>query len=161
MMAPTPPTPVAPVAPMVAPPAPPQPLKTGVVIEDKARVTSSYGVRVDPISQATSFHTGVDIAAPMGSPVHAPVAGKVVFANVKNERGNVVDVQGVDGKRVSFAQLGTMSVKAGDTVSVGQVIGTVGSSGRSTGPHLHLEVTTDGQTQDPEKVGGLSLVAGK
>lgn len=177
MVAPTPPTPVTPATPatpMVPPPAPPsppswndyqpappKPLKTGVVIEDKARVTSSYGVRVDPISRETSFHAGVDIGAPMGTPVHSPVAGKVVLANVKNDRGNVVDVQAVDGKLVSFAQLGTMSVKAGDTVSIGQVIGTVGSSGRSTGPHLHLEVTTDGQTQDPEKVGGLALVAEK
>lgn len=166
MVAPVAPPPVTPVTPMVAPPAPPAPvtpppLKTSerAVIQSEGRVTSVYGERVDPISHTASFHSGVDIAAPMGSPVHSPLGGKVVFAGVKDERGNVVDVLARNGQRVSLAQLGAVNVKLGDTVVAGQVVGTVGSSGRSTGPHLHIEVSVDGQTQDPEKVGGLALLA--
>lgn len=177
MVAPTPPAPVTPTTPMVAPTPPPRPpgwnsyqptavtpppLKTSAraVIQTSARVTSGYGQRVDPISQKQAFHDGVDIAAPSGSAVHSPVAGQVIFAGVKGERGNSVEVLAANGQSVSFAQLGSVSVKVGAAVAVGDVVGTVGSSGRSTGAHLHLGVTVNGDTQDPAKVEGLALIAG-
>ena len=174
MVAPMPPMPVTPVTPMVAPPAPPAwnnyqpttatppPLKTPAraVVQSPARVTSGYGQRVDPFTQQQSFHTGVDIAAPMGVAVHTPLTGQVVFAGVKSQGGRSVEVLAANGQVVSFAHLGSVDVKVGVSVDAGDVIGTVGSSGLSTGPHVHVGVTTNGEAQDPQQTTGFALIAG-
>jgi murein DD-endopeptidase MepM/ murein hydrolase activator NlpD len=173
MVAPVAPVPPTPVTPMVAPPAPPAwnnyqpttatppPLKTSdrAVIQSAARVTSGYGQRIDPFTQQQGFHDGIDIAAPSGVDVHSPMAGRVVFAGLNKERGYSVEVLSANGQHLTFSHLGSISAKAGVTVTAGDVIGTVGSSGQSTGPHVHLGVTADGETQDPQKVEGLALFA--
>lgn len=172
-VAPTPPTPATPPArnnlqAPPAPPAPPAPLKPisleggqDAVVQSSGRVVSTYGLRRDPFTGQSAFHSGVDIAAQQGVAVHAPAAGSITFVGARDGRGNTVDMKTTNDIRISFAQMSETKVKLGDTVVSGQVIGTVGSSGVSTGPHLHLEVSVNGQSQDPQKVTGLALVAGR
>lgn len=165
LIAPTPPTPSA-WQNQPAPPAPPAPLKTpitldgapGAVILAPARISGQYGARLDPINQQPAFHTGVDIAAAKGVLVHSPVNGRVAYAGVLGASGNTVQVRTSADVTVTFAQMDEIKVKVGDTINAGAVVGTVGSSGRSTGSHLHLEVARNGQQQDPETVSGLVLI---
>lgn len=124
---------------------------------DEARITSTYGERIHPISKKKAFHAGIDLAASKGAPVYAPTAGTVVFAKEKGNYGNLVELVAGDGTTFRFAQLNEMKVAEGDNVTGGQVLGTVGSSGVSTGPHLHLEVWRGGETIDPQAEEGLIL----
>lgn len=170
--------PVAPVSPMPptpswrdqTPPAlliPPVPLSPAVlkganhaVIEAPARVTSPYGERQDPFTGKRDFHAGIDIAAQQGSTIYAPAGGRVSFVGVRNGRGNGVDLETAEGVRIVFTHMDETKVKVGDAIVSGQLIGTVGSTGLSTGSHVHLEVWNKGQIQDPAKVKGLVLIAG-
>lgn len=113
------------------------------------RVTSTYGRRVDPINGAARDHHGVDIAAPRGTPIGAAAAGTVVFAGRRGGYGNTVIIEQPDGKQTLYAHAEELLVKAGERVNAGQTIATVGSTGRSTGPHLHFEVRENGQPLDP------------
>jgi murein DD-endopeptidase MepM/ murein hydrolase activator NlpD len=118
----------------------------------KAPVSSGYGVRTDPFTGQKRFHSGIDLAAPAGTQVLAPWGGKIVSVGSEAGYGNYVVVQHPEGFQTRYAHLGSASVRRGDPVTAGEVLGTVGSSGRSTGPHLHFEIMRDGRRIDPKAV---------
>ena len=113
------------------------------------RVSSSYGWRKDPIDGQTKFHKGVDLAMPVGHDVPAARKGEVAFAGEVNGYGLTVVVRHDDQTATRYAHLSQILVNPGDTVSAGQTIALSGSSGKSTGPHLHFEVIEAGQSVDP------------
>ena len=119
------------------------------------RITSRFGKRTDPFHKHEQRqHRGLDIAAPQGTPVHPIRPGRVVFAGPRGGLGNAVIVDHGGGMRSVYGHCHELKVKEGDSVSLGSIISTVGSTGRSTGPHLHLEVHQDGQAINPEEVLG-------
>ena len=104
-------------------------------------ITSPYGYRVDPINGSRSLHTGLDIAGTgAGSPIYAADNGTVVTAEMHRSYGNYVVINHNNGYYTSYAHMQRLLVSVGDTVANGQKIGLMGSTGRSTGPHLHLEL---------------------
>lgn len=119
-------------------------------------VTSSFGVRRDPLSGAQRFHAGVDIAVPRGTPIRAVAPGEVVFSGWRGASGNVVEVRHGGGLITSYAHAERTLVGVGEKVAVGDVLATVGSSGRSTAPHLHFTVRKNGQPIDPALLFGRS-----
>ncbi|MCQ8184267.1 M23/M56 family metallopeptidase [Parvularcula maris] len=118
----------------------------------EGRVTSTYGIRADPWTKEQTRHHGLDIAAPLGTPVRAPAAGQVTRAREMGAYGNVLEVTHEGGIVTRYAQLDGFEANVGDRVRAGQTIARLGSSGRSTGPHLHLEVFVDGERVDPATV---------
>ena len=114
-----------------------------------APVSSAYGERRDPFTGEPDFHAGLDLAAPRGTPVRAAAAGTVLFSGARGSFGNLVEVEHDDGTRTSYGHLEDLDVAASERVAVGQVLGAVGSTGRSTGPHLHFEVQRAGVAIDP------------
>ncbi len=114
-----------------------------------SRVTSSYGWRTHPITGRRSFHDGVDIAARSGSSVLAFAEGKVVFAGWNGGYGNAIFIDHGNGLQTRYAHLSRINVSVGERVDTGDKIGGVGSTGRSTGPHLHFEVRQNGNTKSP------------
>src|SRR5438128_5940956 len=112
-------------------------------------VSSSFGLRRDPIDGSTKFHEGIDIAAPAGGPVKAPLAGKVIFSGKAAGYGNMVEVDHGDGLVTRYAHNSVNLVAAGDQVQAGQSIALVGRTGHSTGSHLHFEVRKAGKPIDP------------
>jgi murein DD-endopeptidase MepM/ murein hydrolase activator NlpD len=125
----------------------------GAPLRTTLTVTSPFGSRKHPLTGVTKLHTGVDFAATQGTQVYAAAAGKVVFAAMTSAYGNriVIDHGTVDGKRLetTYSHLSGLQVAAGQTVAAGTPIGLVGSTGLSTGPHLHFEVILDGNYTDP------------
>lgn len=116
-------------------------------------VSSSYGERTDPFTKEKRFHSGVDIAAADGTTINAPAAGTVTRYELALEGyGNMLEIDHGGGYVTRYGQLKSASVSAGDKVNAGQKIAEVGSSGRATGPHLHVEVYRDGETIDPAGV---------
>ena len=113
------------------------------------RVTSAYGPREDPFGTGIRFHHGVDLAAPAGTPVHCVRQGTVVFSGEQRGYGNVVIVDHGDGFTTTYAHNRKNLVSAGDRVEQGSVLAQVGSTGRSTGPHLHFSVNYRGREADP------------
>lgn len=116
------------------------------------QISSEYGWRDDPFKKSQGWHAGMDIAAAEGDPVAACWNGTVVFAGVKGGYGNVVEVAHAGGWKSVYGHLRRFSVKEGDTVAAGGKIAEVGSTGRSTGPHLHFELRRGQETVDPEGV---------
>lgn len=117
-----------------------------------AAVTSPYGVRTSPINGNPEFHNGVDFAAGCGTALHASAGGTVVAAGVHNGTGgNRVEIQHSSGLMSTYSHMEGISVSAGQELERGQIIGSVGSTGASTGCHLHYEVWKDGATVDPMK----------
>lgn len=114
-----------------------------------SRISSSYGYRIHPITGKRTFHSGVDIAASYGNGVYAYSSGKVVEARYNGSYGNNIVIDHGNGLKTRYAHLSKISVKVGQRVETGQRIGLVGSSGASTGPHLHFEVIKNGQTKNP------------
>jgi len=112
-------------------------------------ITSRFGHRSDPFHKKKRMHRGLDIAAPTGTPIHPIRPGTVVSSGERGGFGNVVIVDHGGGVTSLYAHCHELKVKKGDTVRPGDVIATVGSTGRSTGPHLHLEVHKDGKAVDP------------
>ena len=104
------------------------------------RITSSFGMRTSPISGKRSFHTGMDIGCSMETPVKAAAAGKVIFSGWKDVFGNTVIIRHRDGYISVYAHHKTNAVQENDTVKAGDVIARSGTSGASTGPHLHFEI---------------------
>lgn len=119
------------------------------------RVTSSYGTRIHPIKKTKSTHTGVDIGAPSGSNIVAAAPGKVIMATYNSAYGNYMIVDHGGGLSTMYAHQSAFVAKVGDAVLAGDVIGKVGSTGLSTGPHLHFEVRINGQHTSPNKYIGL------
>ncbi len=112
-------------------------------------ITSQFGWRTDPIHGHRRFHSGLDIGASHGTPVYLPQNGTVIFSGPYKGYGNMVVVDHGYNLYTLYAHLSQRYVKTGDTVARGQIIATVGSSGRSTGPHLHFEVHHNQQYVDP------------
>lgn len=117
-----------------------------------ASVSSRFGMRKDPFSGQARFHRGVDLAAPEGTKVVAALPGRVVFAGYQSGYGNTVVIQHDKGLQTRYGHLKDINVKAGDSVTSENMVGTVGSTGRSTGPHLHFEVIRQGNQVDPLKI---------
>lgn len=113
------------------------------------KFSSGFGYRLDPFTRRLDKHEGLDISAPYGTPVVATARGTVRFAAYKDAYGNMVVVDHGDGIQTAYAHLSAILVKPGDTVSRGQVIGKVGSTGRSTGNHLHYEVRLNNSPVNP------------
>jgi murein DD-endopeptidase MepM/ murein hydrolase activator NlpD len=113
--------------------------------------SSTYGYRIDPITGRNSFHTGVDLIAPTGTPVVAAAGGVVATVGYVPEYGNVVEVDHDNGLTTRYAHLSRSQVKTGDVVMKGQAIAQVGMTGRTTGPHLHFEVREKGIPLNPNK----------
>ncbi len=139
-----------------------------VILSEQAKISSSYGERKDPNTGEMHFHIGADIAAAKGTPIHAPAHGLVTFAERKGKYGNVVQLKFNDEWFGRFSHMKKIKVEVGDKVNAGDVIGWVGSSGLSTGPHLHMEIhgptvdypkTGEQETYDPERMGIALLPA--
>jgi murein DD-endopeptidase MepM/ murein hydrolase activator NlpD len=124
--------------------------------------TSGFGVRSDPFLGRPAMHTGLDFRAATGDPVRATANGKVVSSGWSGGYGRMVEVDHGNGLSTRYGHLSEINVRVGDQVRIGQVIGAVGSTGRSTGPHLHYETRIDGEAVDPQKFlrAGVRLSAG-
>ena len=114
-------------------------------------MTSPFGVRIDPFNRQPSMHTGMDFRASIGDPIHATAAGKVVKAGWEGGYGQMVEIDHGEGLSTRYGHMSQIGVVVGQHVRAGQVIGRVGSTGRSTGPHLHYEVRVNGEAVNPEK----------
>lgn len=115
------------------------------------RISSEFGNRFHPIDKKTKFHSGLDIAVPRGTPISAAADGVVTFAGKKGGYGTVVILEHADGRTTFYAHCDKLLVEKGDTVSAGFEIAKAGSTGKSTGPHLHFEVRENGKPIDPLK----------
>jgi len=114
-------------------------------------ISSGFGRRIDPFTGKVAPHRGVDIANRYGAPVFAASRGVVVFAGRTKDFGYLVEIDHGYGYRTRYGHLSAIQVQPGDIVEEGQLIGRVGSSGRSTGPHLHYEVHYFGRAVDPQR----------
>ncbi|WP_442577696.1 M23 family metallopeptidase [Mesorhizobium sp. ASY16-5R] len=112
-------------------------------------ISSTFGVRQDPILGTPALHSGMDFRAPVGSAATATAPGTVTIAGWNGGYGRMVEIDHGNGIATRFAHLSRIEVKEGQKVELGDVVGLTGSSGRSTGPHLHYEVRRDGQAVDP------------
>lgn len=112
-------------------------------------VTCPFGYRLSPFTRKREFHSGMDIANRKGTPVYATARGTVVFARRKNLIGKLVTIDNGRGIITKFGHLNKILVKKGDTVNRGDLIGLMGSTGNSTGPHVHYEVVVDGTPRNP------------
>lgn len=117
----------------------------------QGRISSEFGPRVHPVTGAHRDHHGLDIAASTGTPIAAASGGTVTFAGQQRGYGNIVIIDHGNGTETRYAHQDTIAVSKGQTVTAGQRIGTVGSTGLSTGPHLHFEVRRDGEPVDPRR----------
>jgi murein DD-endopeptidase MepM/ murein hydrolase activator NlpD len=114
-------------------------------------MTSGFGVRNDPFLRSPAMHTGLDFRADMGDPARATAAGTVTIAGWNAGYGKMVEVDHGNGLATRYAHLSAIDVQVGENIRIGQVVGRVGSTGRSTGPHLHYETRIDGDPVDPQK----------
>lgn len=114
-----------------------------------AYVSSSYGYRVDPFNGGAAFHAGLDFPGPMGSPIYAAAHGKVTFVGQKQGYGNCIEVSHGNGLMTRYAHLSGFGARVGQTVDAGTRIAAMGSTGRSTGPHLHFEVRINDRPVNP------------
>jgi hypothetical protein len=120
-------------------------------LRGELRMTSTFGYRTDPFLGRPALHSGVDLREEWGTQVHATAAGVVTVAGPSGGYGNMVEVDHGGGLSTRYGHLSAISVSPGQQVSPGAVLGRVGSTGRSTGPHLHYEVRIDGEAVDPSR----------
>jgi len=111
-----------------------------VMPAEGAMVSSSYGIRRDPFTGEAARHSGLDFRGAIGAPIHAAAKGRVSFVGVKGGYGNVVEISHGNGLMTRYAHMSGFKARVGQEVAAGDVIGLIGSTGRSTGPHLHFEV---------------------
>ncbi|MBN1459840.1 MAG: M23 family metallopeptidase [Armatimonadetes bacterium] len=116
----------------------------------QGRISSPYGYRRHPIYKVRKFHTGIDIAAPHGTPIRAAGPGTVVHAKRWGGYGNCIIVDHGGGLATLYGHCSKLAVTKGQKVTQNQVIGYIGSTGLSTGPHLHFEVRKDGRHVNPK-----------
>jgi murein DD-endopeptidase MepM/ murein hydrolase activator NlpD len=114
-------------------------------------VGSGFGIRSDPFTGRAALHTGLDFPADIGTPIHAAAGGVVIFADTHPQYGRMLEIDHGRGLVTRYAHTSKMVVHTGDIVKRGDVIAMVGTTGRSTGPHLHFEVLVDGVPQNPAK----------
>ncbi|TCZ76374.1 M23 family peptidase [Paenibacillus albiflavus] len=117
---------------------------------DSRRKNSGFGIRKDPFTSKASMHTGLDIDGEIGDNVYATAGGKVIETGTHHDYGNYILIEHSKGVQTKYMHLSKILVKKGDKVSKGNLIGLVGSTGRSTGPHLHYEVILNGKRVNPE-----------
>jgi murein DD-endopeptidase MepM/ murein hydrolase activator NlpD len=120
-----------------------------VVPAASRHITSGFGYRTDPMNGGPAFHAGLDFKGPTGAPIYAAARGKVVFAGRHAGYGNSIEIDHGNGLRTRYAHMSAFRARVGDMVGAGRLIGVVGSTGRSTGPHLHFEVRLNGQPINP------------
>jgi murein DD-endopeptidase MepM/ murein hydrolase activator NlpD len=111
--------------------------------------SSNFGHRIDPFSGQTGFHEGLDFPAPHGTPIMAAASGKVVYSGWHPQYGKILEIDHGGGLLTRYAHVSQLAASEGDLVVRGQHVASVGSTGRSTGPHLHFEVRLNGVPQDP------------
>jgi murein DD-endopeptidase MepM/ murein hydrolase activator NlpD len=114
-------------------------------------VTSGFGYRADPFLGRLALHPGVDLAEPYGAEIHAAASGRVAHAGPAGGYGIMVEIDHGNGLATRYAHMSETLVEEGEAVDKGAVLGKLGSTGRSTGPHLHYEVRVDGEPVDPER----------
>lgn len=115
-----------------------------------SEVGSGFGNRRDPFNNRLAFHSGLDFPSPSGTPIRASAGGLVVYAGYRGDYGRQVEIDHGNGLVTRYSHASRLRVKIGDVVTPGQHIADIGSSGRSTGPHLHFEVLKSGRFVDPE-----------
>lgn len=120
-------------------------------LNTKAEVTSNFGQRLDPFVGRMAMHTGLDMREDYGSPVRVTAAGTVINAGWSGGYGNLVEVDHGNGLSTRYGHLSAILVSEGQRITAGAVVGKLGSTGRSTGPHLHYEVRVDGEPVDPTR----------
>ena len=113
--------------------------------------SSNFGYRIDPFTGQQSYHEGIDFPAEVGTPIVAAASGKVILAETQREYGKMIELDHGNGLVSRYAHASTLNVHEGDLVVRGQRIAAVGSTGRSTGPHLHFEVRLNGVPQNPAR----------
>ena len=138
----------------VQPDTPPA-VTSDFIIPVDGQIGDRFGMRHDPFTQGMKFHQGIDFVAPTGTPIKASATGTVSFVGSQPGYGNVIEIDLASGLKTRYAHLNATNVAMGDQVTQGQVIGTVGSTGKSTQPHLHFEIWQDGKAQDPAPYLGL------
>ena len=126
-------------------------LPLALPIQDEFLLSSSFGIRSDPMTHLPSMHEGIDFVAPIGTPVVSTAAGRVVQARHNGAYGNMVEVEHAEGFVTRYAHLQSMQVQPGQEVRAGERLGQLGNTGRSTGPHLHYEVIYRHQPMHPVK----------
>ncbi|MFR0692609.1 M23 family metallopeptidase [Enterobacterales bacterium AE_CKDN230030158-1A_HGKHYDSX7] len=127
---------------------------------EQARLGSPFGNRVDPFNRRLAFHSGQDFSAPSGTPIYAAAGGRVIEAGRHTSYGNLVEIDHGNGLVTRYAHASKIFVKVGDVVLPEQKIAAVGSTGRSTGAHLHFEVLLRGEFVDPQNflsLGGMEI----
>ena len=112
---------------------------------------SGFGVRMDPFTSSPAMHTGLDLHGETGDPVRATADGKVTSAGWSGGYGRVIDIDHGNGMSTRYGHLSAIDVRVGQSIRTGQIIGRIGSTGRSTGPHLHYETRVRGGAVDPQK----------
>jgi murein DD-endopeptidase MepM/ murein hydrolase activator NlpD len=116
------------------------------------KISSPFGWRRHPVTRRRDFHTGIDVRAPRGRAIKAAKAGRVEYAGWMGGYGRVVVVRHNDGLSTLYAHCNSLSVRNGQSVSQGQTIASVGTSGRTTGPHLHFEIRQGKSPMNPLKL---------
>ena len=114
-------------------------------------LSSQFGVRVDPFLRIPAMHTGLDFRGEVGDPIRATAAGTVTAAGWTGGYGKMVEIDHGNGLATRYGHLSQIDVNVGDKIRIGQVVGRLGSTGRSTGPHVHYETRIDGEAVDPQK----------
>lgn len=139
-------------APEISAPHTHAPSEEGLPIRDGGRVSSAFGYRKDPFTGAAKFHNGIDIAAAEGTRVYPAKGGEVIFSGHQPGYGNIVVVDHGNGLVTKYAHNRVNRVAEGDRVGTDTVLAEVGSTGRSTGPHLHFEVQYEGRKVPPQAI---------
>jgi len=124
-------------------------LPTGLPIENNAGLSSNYGSRIDPFTNLLSYHSGVDFSAPVGTTIYASGDGKVLQTDFDRSNGQYIVIEHAEGFTSKYAHLSRFMIRHGEPVKRGQAIAQVGSTGRSTSPHLHYEIAYKGTTINP------------
>lgn len=126
-------------------------LPIGRPLSERYDLSSGFGTRLDPFTRSLALHSGIDFRAPTGTPVRAVAAGRVIEAGSSGGYGRMVEIDHGYGITTRYAHMSSLAVKDSDKIEKGAVIGYVGSTGRSTGPHLHYEVRIDDDATDPKR----------